>query len=80
MKPGRLIHVPREQGQHSIGAAKVRPSRAGIAKHQEFFRLMSQNVARKVYVRQREKRTRCNVENIDKSPKEIICVEVPAYI
>jgi len=29
-------------------------------------------------VRQREKRTRCHVENADKSPKEIICGEISA--
>jgi hypothetical protein len=46
----------------------------------ESFRLLGQDVARRVDVRQREKRTRCHVENTDKSPKEIICVEVPACI
>jgi hypothetical protein len=36
--------------------------------------------ARTVLEKPCKKRTRCHVGNADKTPKEIICVEVPAYI
>jgi len=51
-KPGRLIDVLGEQAEHAVRAAKVRPSRARIAKYQKSLRLMGQNVARKVDARQ----------------------------